>query len=75
MLDAFLNAPLLFLVPVLLLAFLVWAPWSPKNFYLHQHDWEQLESSEPPPAGDETRVNSVSDKGVDLGIEAADHAE
>ena len=41
------NAPLLFLVPLLLLAFIIWAPWSPKNFYLHQHDYEHLEHAEP----------------------------
>jgi len=52
-LDAFLNAPLLFLVPLLLLAFIIWAPWSPKNFYLHQHDFEHLETAEPAPPAEE----------------------
>jgi hypothetical protein len=51
--DAFLNAPLLFLVPLLLLAFILWAPWSPRNFYLHQHDLEHLENQQPTPAAGE----------------------
>lgn len=51
-LDAFSNAPLLFLVPLLLLAFIIWAPWSPKNFYLHQHDFEHLEADAAPTVDD-----------------------
>jgi hypothetical protein len=60
--DAFLNAPLLFLVPLLLLAFILWAPWSPKNFYLHQHDLEYLEQQQSAHAADERDPEaSVSD--------------
>lgn len=45
-LEAFQTAPLLFLVPLLLLAFIVWSPWSPQNFYIH-HDLAHLDTVEP----------------------------
>ncbi len=40
--EAFAKAPIFTVVPVLLLAFVLWSPWSPARFYLH-HDHEHLD--------------------------------
>jgi hypothetical protein len=36
-LEAFLRSPILFVVPAMLIAFVIWSPWSPPQFY-HRHD-------------------------------------
>ena len=41
-LEAFVKTPIFFVVPVLLLAFVMWSPWSPSRFY-HHHDHEHLD--------------------------------
>ena len=46
--EAFQNSPVFFIVPIGLVAFVLWSPWSPDRFYIHHdepHDTTGLEST------------------------------
>jgi hypothetical protein len=44
-LEAFQNSPVFFIVPLGLIAFVAFSPWSPERFYIH-HDQHSVDDAD-----------------------------